>query len=281
MTLGKPTATLRLLAFGENLHRLEARWQVFISERIRAMLVHVRVKSFHGTERAVHVDGTVEGPSLKSGPSWHSVPLQLRGRIGCRFVSSSSLRFQVCLHRPGYHLKQDGSYPSMLSLTRACHAVAAQVLLIPLLVTSSCLEQPLARPFVVSRCSNDARAMVRHSWPPWDGTRTHTDPPPSGAPAWGGPRFFSWWTDPPSFKALEGRSPLRRWTRSCHKSPVFWSRNSLAFAFGALLIPTTSTQTSCCGKWRRHFDSGLPSGQGSSMIQQLPRKIVVSLDFGG
>ena len=67
MTLGKPTAALRPLAFDENLRRLEARWQVFVGERIQAILAHVRVKTFHGTERAVHVAGTVEGPSLKSG----------------------------------------------------------------------------------------------------------------------------------------------------------------------------------------------------------------------
>ena len=45
---------------------LHARWQVFMGKRIRDMLIQVRVKTLHGTERAVHVDGTVEGPSLKS-----------------------------------------------------------------------------------------------------------------------------------------------------------------------------------------------------------------------
>ena len=38
-----------------------------------------------------------------------------------------------------------------------------ELVLIPLLVTSSCLEQPLTRTCVVSRCSNGARAMERHS----------------------------------------------------------------------------------------------------------------------
>ena len=47
------------------------------------------------------------------------------------------------------------------------------------------------------------------------------------------------------------------------------------------MTATTSTQTLCCGKARRQFDSGLPSGQGSLMIQPLPCEIVVFFDFGG
>ena len=66
MTLGKtqpPSDHWRLAKTFVDLH---ARWQVFMGERILDMLIQVRVKTLHGTERVVHVDGTVEGPSLKS-----------------------------------------------------------------------------------------------------------------------------------------------------------------------------------------------------------------------